>query len=75
MVEGVLEIFRKTHEVIDIDGARVVFPGGWGLIRASNTQPVLVMRAEGKTIEIKDGILETLRRVLADLGVPDGETV
>jgi phosphomannomutase/phosphoglucomutase len=41
--------FRKTHEVIDIDGARVLFEDGWGLVRASNTQPVLVMRCEAQT--------------------------
>jgi len=33
-------------EVIDIDGLRVVFDSGWALVRASNTQPVLVMRFE-----------------------------
>jgi len=34
--------------VIDIDGARIVFDDGWGLVRASNTQPVLVMRFEAE---------------------------
>ncbi len=38
--------FKKTHEVIDIDGARILFEHGWGLARASNTQPVIVMRFE-----------------------------
>ena len=38
--------FAKTHEVIDVDGARILFGDGWGLIRASNTQPILVMRFE-----------------------------
>jgi phosphomannomutase/phosphoglucomutase len=46
------EEFKKTHEVIDIDGARVLFGGGWGLVRASNTQPVLVMRFEATTPEL-----------------------
>ena len=36
----------RSGEVIDVDGARVLFDGGWGLVRASNTQPVLVMRFE-----------------------------
>jgi phosphomannomutase/phosphoglucomutase len=41
------EKFRKAgYDIIDIDGVRVKFPQGWGLIRASNTQPVLVMRFE-----------------------------
>jgi phosphomannomutase/phosphoglucomutase len=46
VVKGVAAHFRKTHKVIDIDGVRVLFPQGWGLVRASNTQPVLVERFE-----------------------------
>ena len=38
-------------ELIDIDGVRVIFEGGWGLVRASNTQPVLVLRCEAQTPE------------------------
>ncbi len=52
VVSRVLDHFRKTHKVYDIDGARVVFPKGWGLVRASNTQPVLVMRFEAETPEL-----------------------
>lgn len=40
--------FKAEYKVIDVDGARVVFKGGWGLIRASNTQPVLVLRFEAE---------------------------
>lgn len=40
--------FKREYQVIDVDGARVVFKGGWGLIRASNTQPVLVLRFEAE---------------------------
>lgn len=46
VVERALSHFRRTHEVIDVDGVRVKFPGGWGLVRASNTQPALVLRFE-----------------------------
>ena len=46
VVERVARSFKKTHKVIDIDGVRVLFEHGWGLLRASNTQPVLVMRFE-----------------------------
>jgi phosphomannomutase/phosphoglucomutase len=46
VVEKVKEHFKKDCKVIDVDGARVVFSDGWGLIRASNTQDVLVMRFE-----------------------------
>jgi phosphomannomutase/phosphoglucomutase len=45
------EHFRAGHEVIDVDGARVLFGDGWGLIRASNTEPVLVARYEARTAE------------------------
>ena len=41
--------FRRRYEVIDVDGARAVFPDGWALVRASNTEPALVIRAEGAT--------------------------
>lgn len=43
--------FRAAHDVIDVDGVRVLFGDGWGLIRASNTQPVLVTRYEARTAE------------------------
>src|SRR5439155_1178335 len=42
IVDAVREHYRAQHEVLDVDGARVQFGDGWGLIRASNTQPVLV---------------------------------
>jgi phosphomannomutase/phosphoglucomutase len=56
VVKGVLDRFRKTHEVIDVDGARINYPDGWGLVRASNTQPVLVMRFEATSPERRDAI-------------------
>ncbi len=49
IVEAIKESFVETHEVIDIDGARIRFDGGWALVRASNTQPMLSVRVEGKT--------------------------
>jgi phosphomannomutase/phosphoglucomutase len=52
--------FRRRYEVIDVDGARVVFPDGWGLVRASNTQPALVLRAEGTTAEALGRATEVL---------------
>ena len=42
---------KEGHQVIDVDGARVLFDGGWGLVRASNTQPVLVFRFEAQDEE------------------------
>ena len=60
-----IEYYSKTAEVIAIDGVRILFPDGWGLVRASNTQPSLVTRFEGVTQkrcdEIKDAILSKLQ--------------
>jgi len=58
VVRRVTAHFRRTHEIIDVDGARVLFPEGWGLVRASNTQPVLVLRFEAG----KPELLERYRR-------------
>jgi phosphomannomutase/phosphoglucomutase len=51
VVKALTEEFKKTHRVIDIDGARILFEHGWGLARASNTQPVIVMRFEADSEE------------------------
>jgi phosphomannomutase/phosphoglucomutase len=50
------EEFKRTNKVIDIDGARIIFEHGWALVRASNTQPVLVLRFEADTQERLDEI-------------------
>ncbi|MBX3175635.1 MAG: phosphomannomutase/phosphoglucomutase [Gemmatimonadaceae bacterium] len=44
-----LEHFRQKYPVSDVDGVRILFDGGWGLIRSSNTQPILVMRFEASS--------------------------
>jgi phosphomannomutase/phosphoglucomutase len=49
VVRKLTEEFKRTNEVIDIDGARILFDQGWGLVRASNTQPVIVLRFEADT--------------------------
>jgi phosphomannomutase / phosphoglucomutase len=51
LVERAVKHFRASHDVIDVDGVRVLFGDGWGLIRASNTQPVIVARYEATTPE------------------------
>lgn len=48
-VARLVDEFKKEYDVIDIDGARVLFEGGWGLVRASNTQPILVLRFEAES--------------------------
>ncbi len=56
VVERAVRHFRATHDVIDVDGVRVLFGDGWGLIRASNTQPVLVTRYEALSQQRLDAI-------------------
>lgn len=60
IVEAIKESFIETHEIIDIDGARIKFEGGWALVRASNTQPMLSVRVEGRTEEELRRIQETV---------------
>jgi phosphomannomutase / phosphoglucomutase len=51
IVEKIAAEFAKTNEVITIDGARIIFENGWGLVRASNTQAILVLRFEADSEE------------------------
>ncbi len=67
VVKAVTERFRNKYDVIDIDGVRVLFGDGWGLVRASNTQPALVLRfealEEARLTEIRDLVESTLEDV------------
>jgi len=69
VVEKARQYFGKRYELIDVDGARILFPGGWGLIRASNTGPEIIVRCEGRTPEIRDQIKEEIVSYLALCGV------
>lgn len=62
VVEDVSKYFRGKYETIDVDGVRVLFPGGWGLVRASNTQPILVVRFEADN----DANLSTIKGIVRD---------
>jgi phosphomannomutase / phosphoglucomutase len=68
VVARLVEEFKKEYDVIDIDGARVLFDGGWGLVRASNTQPVLVLRFEAgnekRLNEIKELFMEKVNKAI-----------
>jgi phosphomannomutase/phosphoglucomutase len=64
VVEKVTDYFREREKVIDIDGARVLFGDGWGLVRASNTQPALVLRFEAMSEERLGVIRETVETAL-----------
>jgi len=69
IVEEARKYFSARYDVITVDGARVLFGDGWGLIRASNTQPVLVMRFEARTKEELDQIQSEMQGWLRSKGV------
>ncbi len=60
--------FSKSAKAITIDGVRVLYPDGWGLVRASNTQPSLVTRFEGKTEAARDRIKNEVFEALKSFG-------
>ncbi|MBQ9419520.1 MAG: phosphomannomutase/phosphoglucomutase [Synergistaceae bacterium] len=62
---------QATHNCSVIDGVRILYPDGWGLIRASNTQPVMVVRCEGKTQESLEKIMSDVKNILLEEGLPD----
>jgi phosphomannomutase/phosphoglucomutase len=73
VVEEIGGIFRNRREVIDVDGVRVIYPEGWSLLRASNTQPVLVLRFEALTRAGLEAIREEMSlelRRFPDLKLP-----
>jgi phosphomannomutase/phosphoglucomutase len=71
VVAAVTEWFRSRHDIIDIDGVRILFDDGWGLVRASNTQPALVLRFEAlsaeRLAEMKAYVEKTLKDIIATL--------
>ncbi len=66
MVAELAAAFKRRYDTIDIDGVRILFPDGWGLVRASNTNPYLTLRFEGKSEaaveKMKAEVLHELRR-------------
>ncbi|MCA9522570.1 MAG: phosphomannomutase/phosphoglucomutase [Myxococcales bacterium] len=69
IVERVREIFESDRPIVAIDGVRVQFDGGWGLLRASNTEPVVVFRCEATTAERLDEIVASMEDALAEAGL------
>lgn len=65
VVRAVAERLRGRFDVVDVDGVRVKMAGGWGLVRASNTQPVLVLRFEADTQAHLDEIRATVEGEIA----------
>ena len=58
---------QAGHKLVDVDGVRVTFPDGWGLIRASNTQPILVMRFEAPNAQKLAEYRGIVEKVLDDV--------
>ncbi|MGH7481550.1 MAG: phosphomannomutase, partial [Longimicrobiales bacterium] len=71
VVAAAVAHFKRDHEVVDVDGARVLFDGGWGLLRASNTQPMLVLRFEARD----QATLEQIRSAFVDFLAGQGVTL
>ncbi|NOZ64789.1 MAG: phosphomannomutase/phosphoglucomutase [Caldiserica bacterium] len=61
IVEDVKNYFSQKFPVIDVDGIRFITPRGWGLIRASNTQPILVLRFEAKGKEALEELKQQVK--------------
>jgi phosphomannomutase / phosphoglucomutase len=69
IVDRAIAHFKESHDVIDVDGARVLYGDGWGLVRASNTQPALVLRFEAHTPEKLQAIRDDMAGWLRTQGV------
>ncbi|MBA2494884.1 MAG: phosphomannomutase/phosphoglucomutase [Acidobacteria bacterium] len=67
IVQKIAEEFSQTNKVITIDGARILFENGWGLVRASNTQAILVLRFEADSEENLREIQETVEAKVKQL--------
>ena len=68
VVAKATEFFKaQGYEVNTIDGARIEFPDGWGLVRASNTSPMLVMRCEAETPKRLNEIRKIVEGKVAEL--------
>ena len=69
IVAEAIEYFGARYPVLTIDGVRITYADGWGLLRASNTQPVLVLRFEATSPEGRDAHRAELMQWLAARGV------
>ena len=69
VVEAAVRYFREHRSVVEVDGARVLFDDGWALLRASNTQPILVTRFEGRTPEALAAIRAEVTAWLREEGI------
>ena len=65
IVQELKDYFKGKYETIDVDGIRILFEDGWALIRASNTQPLLVLRFEAKSKHRMEEIKKIVRDKLS----------
>ncbi|GAB4395791.1 MAG: phosphomannomutase/phosphoglucomutase [Anaerolineae bacterium] len=76
VIQSLINRLQVTHSVDTMDGAKIIFEHGWGLIRPSNTQPALTFRAEGESAaemeRIKTELSLLLKNELTKLGVENG---
>ena len=66
VVNELKEYFAKRYPIIDVDGVRFITSKGWGLIRASNTQPILVLRFEAKERSVLEDLKNEVKEKLKD---------
>ncbi|MFC1690852.1 phosphomannomutase/phosphoglucomutase [Nanoarchaeota archaeon] len=66
IVKKVKEELKKDYETLDIDGVRATIEDGWVLVRASNTSPKLIVRAEAKTKDKLDDIKGIILKILSE---------
>jgi phosphomannomutase / phosphoglucomutase len=75
VISKVADIMRRNRAIVEVDGVRVPFENGWGLVRASNTQPVLVMRFEATSEDLlrqyQKQIEDVVERAKREVNVPD----
>jgi phosphomannomutase len=63
-----IEYFTEHYDCITVDGVRIKFGDGWGLVRSSNTQPVIVCRFEANSVEKRDEIMDLVLTKLNEFG-------
>jgi phosphomannomutase/phosphoglucomutase len=71
LVREAKEWFGERYDTVDIDGVRITFERGWALLRASNTQPVVVLRAEGQSDSDLTAIKLEIERFLSARGIEE----
>ena len=68
IAEQAVEYFTRNNDCITVDGVRIIYENGWGLVRASNTQPVIVCRFEGDSLDSMNQIKKIVLDKLKEFG-------